>query len=288
MSTSNAASSGIDPAAPGRMTLVRPTTTWEAVDFHALWEYRELLYFLVWRNLKVRYKQTFLGASWALLQPLLTMLVFSVFFGKLAKMPSDGIPYPLFALCGLIPWQLFAFAVAESGNSVVGHQQLITKVFFPRLVLPIAGVLSGLLDFGIALGLLLTMMPFYGVAPGIRILWLPAFIVFAIATALAAGVWLAALNVEYRDIRHAIPFLTQFWLFVTPVAYPSSLAPPRWRVWLGLNPMAGVVEGFRWALLGSGVVSGPLMLLSAIMVLALLWSGLLYFRRMESKFTDVV
>jgi lipopolysaccharide transport system permease protein len=253
-----------------------------------MWDYRELIYFLVWRNIKVRYRQTLLGAFWAVLQPLLTMVVFSVFFGRLAKMPSGGAPYPLFAFCGLIPWQLFSFAVAESGNSVVGHQELVTKVFFPRLILPICGVLSGLVDFAIALGLLLIMMPFYGTMPSTRILYLPIFIMFAMATALAAGVWLAALNVEYRDIRHAIPFLTQFWLFVTPVAYPSSLVPPRWRMWLGLNPMAGVVEGFRWALLGSTGVSGLLMVVSAFTVLLLLWCGLLYFRKMESRFADLV
>ena len=270
------------------VTIVRPRHGWVALDLREIWEYRELLYFLVWRDIKVRYKQTVLGASWALLQPLLTMVVFSVFFGKLAKMPSDGLPYPVFAYCGLLPWQLFAFALTESSNSVIGNQHLITKVYFPRLVVPISAVLSGLVDFAIAFSLLLVMLPFYGIMPTMRILVLPLLIVFAIATALAIGLWLSALNVKYRDIRYTIPFLTQFWLFITPVAYPSSLVPEKWRPLVGLNPIVGVVEGFRWALLGNGRASGPLMLVSAVIVIVLLFGGLAYFRRMETTFADLV
>jgi lipopolysaccharide transport system permease protein len=271
------------------VTIVRPRAGWVALNLQELWHYRELLYFLVWRNIKVRYKQTLLGASWALIQPLATMVVFSVFFGKLAKVPSDGVPYPLFAYCGLLPWQLFSYAMTESSNSVVGNQQLITKVYFPRLVIPISAVISGLVDFAISFSLLLLMMPFYGVMPTVRILVLPLFILFAVATALAIGLWLSALNVEYRDVRYTIPFLTQFWLLLTPVAYPSSLVPAKWRALMGLNPMAGVVEGFRWALLGNrSSGSGALMMVSVVIVIALLFGGIVYFRRMETTFADLV
>jgi lipopolysaccharide transport system permease protein len=271
------------------VTIVRPRKGWVALNLPDLWHYRELLYFLVWRNIKVRYKQTLLGASWALIQPLATMVVFSVFFGKLAKVPSDGVPYPLFAYCGLLPWQLFSYAMTESSNSVVSNQQLITKVYFPRLVIPVSAVISGLVDFSISFSLLLLMMPFYGVMPTVRILVLPLFILFAIATALAIGLWLSALNVEYRDVRYTIPFLTQFWLLITPVAYPSSLVPAKWRALMGLNPMAGVVEGFRWALLGnSSSGSGALMMVSVVIVIALLFGGIVYFRRMETTFADLV
>jgi len=271
------------------VTIVRPRAGWVALNLPELWHYRELLYFLVWRNIKVRYKQTLLGASWALIQPLATMVVFSIFFGRLAKVPSDGVPYPLFAYCGLLPWQLFSYAMTESSNSVVSNQQLITKVYFPRLVIPVSAVISGLVDFSISFSLLLLMMPFYGVMPTVRILVLPLFILFAIATALAIGLWLSALNVEYRDVRYTIPFLTQFWLLLTPVAYPSSLVPAKWRALMGLNPMAGVVEGFRWALLGnSSSGSGALMMVSVVIVIALLFGGIVYFRRMETTFADLV
>lgn len=281
--------SGRDHTMGEDVTIVRPRKGWVALNLPDLWHYRELLYFLVWRNIKVRYKQTLLGASWALIQPLATMVVFSVFFGKLAKVPSDGVPYPLFAYCGLLPWQLFSYAMTESSNSVVSNQQLITKVYFPRLVIPVSAVISGLVDFSISFSLLLLMMPFYGVMPTVRILVLPLFILFAIATALAIGLWLSALNVEYRDVRYTIPFLTQFWLLLTPVAYPSSLVPAKWRALMGLNPMAGVVEGFRWALLGnSSSGSGALMMVSVVIVIALLFGGIVYFRRMETTFADLV
>src|SRR5471030_1536281 len=212
-----------------------------------LWEYRELLYFLIWRDVKVRYKQTALGAAWAVIQPLMTMIVFSVFFGRLAKMPSDGVPYPVFAYTALLPWQLFANALTESSNSLVGNQNLIKRVYFPRMVVPIAAVLGGLVDFAIAFVVLLAMLAYYGIHPTIAIVTLPLFVLLAVVTALAVGLWLTALNVQFRDVRYTIPFLTQLWLFATPVAYPSSIIPEKWRWLLGLNPMAGVVEGFRWA-----------------------------------------
>jgi len=253
-----------------------------------VWTYRELLFFLIWRDVKVRYKQTVLGATWAILQPMMTMVVFSVFFGRLAKMPSDGIPYPVFAYAALLPWQLFAYALGESGNSLISNQGLITKVYFPRLVIPISAVLAGLVDFGIAFAVLLVLMLYYGIMPTAAVLLLPLFIVFALATALAVGLWLSALNVKYRDVRYTIPFLTQIWMFATPVAYPSSLVPEPWRALLGLNPMAGVVEGFRWALLGKATPPGPILIVSVVAVIAMLVGGLLYFRKTESTFADIV
>jgi len=269
-------------------TVIEPSRGWAALRLREVWEYRELLFFLVWRDIKVRYKQTALGATWAVLQPFLTMVVFSIFFGSLAKIPSDGIPYPIFAYTALLPWQLFAHALTESGNSLVGNRQLITKVYFPRLVIPISAVLAGLVDFAIAFGVLLCMMFYYGIVPTAAILTLPLFLVLATATALAVGLWLSALNVEYRDVRYTIPFLTQFWLFATPIAYPSSLVPERWRALYGLNPMAGVVEGFRWALLGKTGAPGSLVIVSFLIVSATLIGGLVYFRRMEKTFADVV
>ncbi len=267
---------------------IRPSRGWVSLRLKDLWEYRELLYFLVWRDMKVRYKQTVLGVTWAILQPFMTMVVFSIFFGKLAKVPSDGIPYPIFAYCALLPWQLFTNALTTSGNSLVSNQGLITKVYFPRLVIPISAVLAGLVDFGISFLVLLGMMFYYGVVPTTAALALPFIILFAIATALAVGLWLSALNVQYRDVHYTIPFLTQFWLFVTPVAYPSSLVPEAWRILYGLNPMAGVVEGFRWALLGKGGGIGMPMAVSVLAVTVLLVGGLLYFRRMERTFADIL
>jgi len=268
--------------------LIRPSRGWVSLQLRDVWEYRELLYFLIWRDIKVRYKQTVLGASWAILQPFLTMVVFAVFFGHLAKVPSDDIPYPIFAYCALLPWQLFAHALIQSSNSLVMNERLIAKVYFPRLVIPISAVLAGLVDFGIAFVVLLGMMVYYGIVPTAAALTLPFFLVFAIATALAVGLWLSALNVQYRDVRHTIPFLTQFWLFATPIAYSSSLVPEKWRALYGLNPMAGVVEGFRWALLGKTGSMGPLVVVSAVAVTILLMGGLIYFRRMEKTFADIV
>ncbi len=267
---------------------IRPSRGWPSLGLKQLYEYRELLYFLVWRDIKVRYKQTVLGATWAIIQPFFTMVVFSVFFGGLAKVPSDGIPYPLFAFSALLPWQLFAHALTESGNSLVANQHLITKVYFPRLIIPIAALLGGIVDFGIAFIVLLAMMLYYGMFPSAAILSLPFFLFLAIATALAVGLWLSVLNVQYRDVRYTIPFLTQFWLFLTPIAYPSSLLPEPWRTVYGLNPMAGVVEGFRWALLGEAQEPGSLLIVSTIVVFILLVGGLFYFRRMEKTFADVV
>jgi lipopolysaccharide transport system permease protein len=268
-------------------TVIRPSSGWVALNLRDLWNYRELLYFLTWRDIKVRYKQTVLGAAWAVLQPFFTMVVFSVFFGQLARVPSDGIPYPIFSYCALLPWSYFSGALDRAGNSLVGSSHLITKVYFPRLAIPISAVTAGLVDFGIAFVVLLGMMLYYGYAPTTAALTLPFFLLLAVATALAVGLWLSALNVQYRDVRYTIPFLTQFWLFATPIAYSSSLVPERWRAWYGLNPMAGVVEGFRWALLGKEP-PGPLLAVSIVVVVLLLIGGLYYFRRMERTFADVV
>jgi lipopolysaccharide transport system permease protein len=264
-----------------------PTSGWTSIGFRELWAYRELLYFLTLRDVKVRYKQTALGAAWAVIQPLFMMLVFSLFFGRLAKVPSDGIPYPVFTFCALLPWQLFAHALTESSNSLVANERLITKVYFPRLIVPIAAVLGGLVDFAVAFVILLAMIIYYGIVPTWAVVTLPAFILLAVLTALAVGLWLSALNVKYRDVRYTINFLIQFWLFATPVAYPSSIVPERWRALYGLNPMAGVVEGFRWALLGKQP-PGALLAVSVGVVVAILFGGLYYFRRMEQEFADVV
>lgn len=252
------------------------------------WQYRELFQFLVWRDIKVRYKQTVLGVLWAVIQPVVTMVVFTIFFGRLAGMPSDGLPYPVFAFCGLLPWQLFSRALTDSGNSLVGSQNLITKVYFPRLIIPLAAIVAGLVDFALASVVLAGLMIWYGMVPGLPILALPIFLVLALGSALAMGLWLSALNVQFRDVRYAIPFLTQFWMFVTPVAYPASLVPERWRLLLGLNPMTGVVEGFRWALLGRGEPPGALLAVSMAVIAVFIVSSLYYFRRMERSFADVV
>lgn len=268
--------------------VIRPSKGWSNLGIREVWTYRELLHVLVWRDIKVRYKQTALGVAWAILQPFLTMVVFSVFFGGLAKVPSDGIPYPLFVYAALLPWQLFAYSLTESTNSLVANQNLITKVYFPRLVVPLSAVLAGLADFAVAFGVLVLLMFYYNVIPTLAIVALPIFVVLAIMTALAAGLWLSALNVQYRDVRYTIPFLTQFWMFLSPIAYPSTLIPEQWRAVYGLNPMAGVVEAFRWALLGRGDPPGPLLLVSTGAVIVLLVGGLYYFRRMEKTFADVV
>jgi lipopolysaccharide transport system permease protein len=257
------------------------------IDLRALWSFRELLFFLTWRDVKVRYKQTVLGVAWAILQPALTMAVFTVFFGRLAKVPSDGIAYPVFVYCGLVPWQLFAFSLSESSNSLIANQNLIKKVYFPRLIIPISACLAGIVDFTTSAVVLGILMAMHGIVPGSAVIFLPLFVLLALLTALSVGIWLAALNVKYRDVRYTIGFLSQFWLFATPVAYPASLVPERFRWFMGLNPMAGVVEGFRWSLLGTGRPTG-LLLVSGAVVLFLLLAGLLYFRRMEETFADVV
>jgi lipopolysaccharide transport system permease protein len=271
-----------------RVIVIRPSKGWVALRLRDLWEYRDLLYFLVWRDLKVRYKQTALGAAWAIIQPFFTMVVFSIFFGQLAKIPSEGLPYPIFAYCALLPWQLFSRALTESGNSLIANEPLLTRVYFPRLVIPLSVVLAGLVDFGIAFVILLGMMAYYGIAPTAAVFTLPLFLLLTLGTALGVGLWLSALNVQYRDVRYTIPFLTQFWLFATPIVYPSSLVPEPWRAFLGLNPMAGVVEGFRWALLGTAQAPGLMLVSSVAAAVALLIGGLFYFRRMERIFADVV
>jgi lipopolysaccharide transport system permease protein len=269
-------------------TVIRPSRGWVSLDLNQLWHYRELLFFLAWRDIKVRYMQTALGAAWAIMQPLLSMIVFTVFFGRLAKVPSDGIPYPLFAYTALVPWQLFAYALTESSNSVVLNERLISKVYFPRLVIPLASVLAGLVDFVIAFSLLIGMMIWYHITPTWAVLTLPLFVLFTMATALAVGLWLSALNVQYRDVRYTLTFIVQLWLFASPIAYPSSLVPVRWRPLYGLNPMVGVIEGFRWALLGNASAPGPMLAVSILVVAVLLTGGLYYYRRMEKTFADVV
>ena len=267
---------------------IEPSRGWVSLKLHELWEYRELLYFLTWRDIKVRYKQTLLGAAWAIIQPFFTMVVFSLFFGRLAGIPSDGVPYPIFSFAALVPWTFFANGLNQSSNSLVGSADLIKKVYFPRLAVPVATILSGVVDFALAFIVLLGMMLYYGVIPTINTLWLPLFFLLALITSLGVGLWLSALNVEFRDVRYTVPFLTQFWMFSTPIAYPSSLLSEPWRTVYGLNPMVGVVEGFRWALLGTNNAPGPIIVASSLAALAILVGGAFYFRRMEKTFADVV
>jgi len=282
--------SGKKMASESSIIRIAPSKGWVSLRLDELWEYRELLYFLVWRDIKVRYKQTALGATWAILQPLLTMVVFSLFFGRLAKIPSDGVPYPIFSFAALVPWTFFAFGLSQSSSSLVASQNLIKKVYFPRLVIPIANVLAGAVDCALAFGILLVMMLFYGIVPTINVVWIPMFVLLTLVTSLGVGFWLSALNVEYRDVKYVVPFLTQFWMFATPIAYPSSLLDkyPVWKTLYGLNPMVGVVEGFRWALLGTQTQPGPIILVSSLAALALLVGGAFYFRRMEKTFADIL
>jgi lipopolysaccharide transport system permease protein len=273
---------------PRARVVIRPSAGWWAVDLRELWAYRELIYFLTWRDIKVRYKQTAIGVAWAVLQPAALMLVFTVFFGRLARMPSDGIPYPLFAYAGLLPWQLFSRTITESTSSLITDQRLITRVYFPRIIVPIAATLAAVVDFLVASVLLFGLLLFYQVTPGATVLWLPVFVLLMLMTALGAGFWLSALNVEYRDVAYAVPFLNQFWLFVTPVVYPTSVVPEGWRLLYGLNPMVGVVEGFRWALLGVGQGPSPVIAGSAVVAVALFASGLIWFRRRERTFVDAI
>jgi len=267
---------------------IAPSKGWVPLKLKDLWEYRELLYFLVWRDIKVRYKQTALGATWAIIQPFFTMVVFAIFFGYLAKVPSDGIPYPLFSFAALVPWTFFANGLSQSSNSLVGSGTLITKVYFPRLIIPLASVFSGIIDFLLAFIVLLGMLVYYGLVPTINILWLPLFLLLALTTSLGVGLWLSALNVEYRDVRYIVPFITQFWMLATPIGYPSSLLHQPWRTLYGLNPMVGVVEGFRWALLGTNTAPGPIIAVSSVAALIILITGAFYFRRMEKTFADLV
>jgi lipopolysaccharide transport system permease protein len=267
---------------------ITPPSRWWAIPLGELWAYRELLYFFVWRDIKIRYKQTAIGAAWAVLQPFLTMLVFSLFFGRLAHIPSDGMPYPIFFYSALLPWMYFAAALQNSTNTIVENQRLITKVYFPRLMLPLSAVLSGLVDFGISFLMFFAMMLYYGIRPGVAVLWLPVFLLLAILTALGVGLWLSALNAIYRDVRYVLPFLVQFWMFASPVVYASSLVPAKWRWLYGLNPMAGVIEGFRWSLTGHGEPLGRMFVVSALVVIGVFLSGVGYFQKMETTVADVV
>jgi homopolymeric O-antigen transport system permease protein len=273
---------------------IQASSGWRAVDLAEFWRYRELLWFLAGRDVKLRYHQTVLGVAWAVIQPLTTMLIFSLFFGKLAKMPSESVPYPLLALVGLLPWQLFASAVGQSSNSLVAEQRLISKVYFPRLIVPVASVLPGLIDLAVTLLLTLGMIILFDVLGWshvrftLALLTLPCFVLFALAAALAVGLWLAALNVQYRDVRYVVPFAIQLWMFATPVVYPSSLVPARYRVLYGLNPMVGVVDGFRWAMLGTTSPGWGAFCVSIGVVSVMLVGGLYYFRRLERSFADMV
>jgi lipopolysaccharide transport system permease protein len=268
--------------------LIAPPSRWWAIPLGELWAYRELLYFFVWRDIKIRYKQTAIGAAWAVLQPFLTMLVFSLFFGRLAHIPSDGMPYPIFFYSALLPWMYFAAALQNATNTIVENQRLITKVYFPRLTLPLSAVLSGLVDLGISFLMFFAMMVYYGIRPGAAMLWLPIFLLLTILTALGVGLWLSALNAIYRDVRYVLPFLVQFWMFASPVVYASSLVPEKWRWLYGLNPMAGVIEGFRWSLTGRGQPPGRMFVVSALVVIVVLLSGIGYFQKMETTVADVV
>ncbi|MBM4406134.1 MAG: ABC transporter permease [Chloroflexi bacterium] len=287
MGTSDVQQQGHQPHTPPTH-VIKPSRGWFALNLRELWAYRELLYFFIWRDIKVRYKQTVVGAAWVIIQPFSQMVIFSVVFGHLADLPSDEIPYPVFTYTALVPWIYFANSLTNSSNAVVDQARVITKVYFPRVLLPAGGVIGGLLDFGIAFLVLIGMMLYFGISPGWAILTLPLFLLLAMATALAVGLWLSALNAVYRDVRYALTFLIQFWMFATPVAYSSGLIPDSWKPLYGINPMAGVVDGFRWALLGKAEAPGPMLAVSAAVVVLLLVTGALYFKRMERYFADIV
>jgi lipopolysaccharide transport system permease protein len=286
--SSMSATAGTAVLAKPSVLRITPPSRWWAIPLGELWAYRGLLYFFVWRDIKIRYKQTAIGAAWAVLQPFFTMLVFSLFFGKLAHIPSEGLPYPIFYYSALLPWMYFASALQNTTNTIVDNQRLITKVYFPRLTLPLSSVLSGLVDFGVSFLMFIAMMLYYGIHPTAAMLWLPVFLLLAILTALGVGLWLAALNAIYRDVRYVLPFLVQFWMFASPVVYSSSLVPPRWRWLYGLNPMAGVIEGFRWSLAGHGDPPGRMFLASTGVVIVVLLGGIGYFQKMETTVADVV
>ena len=279
----------LQPAREGARSSIRieAAKAWPSLKLRELWGYRELIYFLVWRDVKVRYKQTILGTGWALIQPLFTMAIFTVVFGRLAKMPSDNIPYPLFALTALVPWSYFANTLNQGSNSLVTNSSLIKKVYFPRLAIPVAKVLSGLVEFGLSFVLLIGMVLYYGFHPSVRILWIPLVLLLAMITSLGSSFWLSALNVRVRDVEHILPFLVQIWMYATPVAYPSSLLPPKWRIVYAINPMVGVAEGFRWALVGAKT-PGPIFLVSTVVAVVVLVSGAYWFRRLEKTFADVL
>ncbi|MCJ7724454.1 MAG: ABC transporter permease [Anaerolineales bacterium] len=268
--------------------IIRPSTGWTALNLRDLWVYRELVFFMIWRDLKVRYKQTLLGATWAIIQPVMTMLVFNFLFTKVAKVPTEGIPYPIFSFTALLPWGLFTTALNTASRSLTANTSMVSKVYFPRLVLPIASVLAGLVDFAIAFVLLIGMMVYYRITPTMAIWTLPLFMLLAIITALGVALWLSAINVKYRDVNYALPFLTNFWLFITPVAYSANVISQKWQLVYSLNTMAGVVNGFRWALLGAKTVLGPALAVSVVISLIVLISGLFYFRNMERTFADLI
>ncbi len=297
----------VSPKPQEEVLILRPSQGWSALNLRDLWLYRELVYFLTLRDLQVRYKQTALGVAWAIIQPFFTMVVFTIFFGRLAKVPTEDLPGPIFFYTGLLPWGLFTKALTDAGRSMIQNRSMITKIYFPRLVIPISNVLAGVVDFAIAFAVLIAMIVYYTVVPvpvppelgapagavyQVSItpaVWtLPLFLLLAVITALGVGLWLSAMNVYYRDINYILPFLTQFWMFITPIAYPASLIPEKWRLLYSLNPMTGVVEGFRWALLGAGTPPGPMLAVSAGIALLALVSGLFYFRRMERTFADMV
>ena len=270
------------------VTRIEPSRSWPSLNLKEIWEYRELLYFLIWRDVKVKYKQTIIGAGWAILQPLITMIVFTLVFKKIADIRSDNIPYPIFAYTALLPWNLFAGALNRSTVSLVTQVSLISKVYFPRLIIPLSATISGIIDFAIAFVLLVGMMFWYGIVPTAAVLSLPLFITIALVAALSVGLWLAALNVRYRDVGHTVPFLIQIWMFASPVAYPVSVIPEKWRLLYSLNPLAGVIEGFRWAMLGKESPDFVVIAISAIAMIALLFSGIVYFKRTERTFADLI
>lgn len=269
------------------LTVIRPTSGWARLRLDEFWEFRELVFFFIWRDVKVRYKQTVLGAAWAIIQPLFTMAIFSVFFGRLANVPSDGLPYPLFALAGLVPWLFFMNGLSHGANSLVENEKLIKKVFFPRMIVPVASVLAGLVDFAVASSLLVPAMIYYGIAPGPEIVFLPFFILLGAVAAMGVALWLSALNVQFRDVRYVVPFLSQVWMFATPIAYPTSLLNESWQLVYALNPMVGVVDGVRWTLLGSGEAQWGVFAVSTVVAAALLVGGAFFFRRVERSFADI-
>ena len=288
MNTQNGTPDNSPTAAPIPVTQIKPAPGWVSLELGRVWRYRELLFFLTWRDVKVRYKQSVLGAAWAIIQPFFMMIVFTIIFGRLAKLPSEGIPYPLMTYTALVPWTFFASGITKSSESLVGGANLLKKVYFPRLVMPVSNVFAGLVDFALAFSVLIGMMVYYGYYPTVNTVFLPLFLLLALVTSLGVGLWLSAMNVQFRDIKYAVPFLVQFWMYASPVAFSNSLVPEQWRAVYALNPMVGVLTGFRWALLESGPAPGLEILVSCCVAIVLLVSGAYYFRRMEKSFADVV